>query len=291
MRPDNQPRASINGASRGASANDADLADLARMEMTLRATAPAVALDPAFRRALRASLIARPWSTRYAALATPLGRIWVAYRENIVRYLSARSEEQFLERAREALGEELIREEQPPSNVARRVVAAIEGRRPLPSQVDLSTVTPFQRAVLQAALRIPRGEVRSYAWIARELGHPRAVRAVGTALARNPIPFVIPCHRVVRTNGDLGNYSGGGVETKARILQYEGVDLPHLRDLAQRGLRFQGSRATKSFCLPTCSSSKHTGEEHRVYFHSSEEALQAGYRPCRLCRPVAPASA
>lgn len=288
MRLDNQPRANTIEASSGASAHDADLA---RMELALRATAPVIALDPTFKRMLRASLIARPWTTRYAALTTPLGRIWVAYRENIVRYLSARSEEQFLERAREALGEELIREEQPPANVARRVVAAIEGRRPLPSQVDLSTVTPFQRAVLQAALRIPRGEVRSYAWIARELGHPRAVRAVGTALARNPIPFVIPCHRVVRTNGDLGNYSGGGVETKARILQYEGVDLPHLRDLAQRGLRFQGNSAEKFFCLPTCSSGKRTSAEHSIYFHTAEEALQAGFRPCNLCRPVAPASA
>lgn len=288
MRPDNETRAQLNGALSGASTDDADLA---RLELALRATAPAVALDPAFRRLLRESLVARPWTTRYAALATPLGRIWVAYRENIVRYLSARSEEQFLERALEALGESPIREEQPPASVARRVVAAIEGRRPLPSQVDLSTVTPFQREVLQAALSIPRGEVRSYAWIARELGHPRAVRAVGTALARNPIPFVIPCHRVVRTNGDLGNYSGGGVETKARILQYEGVDLPHLRDLAQRGLRFQGSRGSKSFCLPTCSSLKHASEENTIYFRSEAEAFQAGFHPCKLCRPAAPASA
>ncbi|MGH2484950.1 MAG: methylated-DNA--[protein]-cysteine S-methyltransferase [Ktedonobacterales bacterium] len=288
MRPDNEPRAQVNGALDGASTDDADRA---RLELTLRATAPAIALDPAFRRMLRASLVARPWTTRYAALATPLGPIWVAYRENIVRYLSARSEEQFLERAGEALGEALVRDERPPANVARRVVAAIEGRRPLPSQVDLSTVTPFQRAVLRAALRIPRGEVRSYAWIARELGHPRAVRAVGTALARNPIPFVIPCHRVVRTNGDLGNYSGGGVETKARILQYEGVDLARLRDLAQRGLRFQGNSATKVFCLPTCNPSRPVSEKRTVYFHTSEEALRAGFTPCNHCRPVAPASA
>lgn len=265
--------------------------DLALLEDALRASASPAAMDPAFRAALRASLLSSPAPTLYAPLATPLGQVWIAYRDDLIRFVSSMDEQTFLARAREALDEPLFREERPPAVVARRVTAAIEGRRPLPEQVDLSTVTPFQRAVLEAALRIPRGEVRSYAWIARELGHPRAVRAVGTALARNPIQFVIPCHRVVRTGGDLGNYSGGGVETKERALRYEGVDLPRLRDLAQRGLRFRGNRATKVFCLPTCSSSKHTSEKHTIFFHSEEEAFLAGFRPCKLCRPVASVSA
>lgn len=266
-------------------------ADLLRLEGALRASAAPASMDPAFRNSLRASLLALPSPTRYAPLTTPLGQIWVAYRDDILRYVSSRDEESFLGQAREMLDEALFREAKPPATVARRVVAAIEGRRPLPEHVDLSTVTPFQRAVLETALRIPRGEVRSYAWIARELGHPRAVRAVGTALAHNPIQYVIPCHRVVRADGDLGNYSGGGVETKERALRYEGVDLPHLRDLAQRGLRFRGSRSTKIFCLPTCYSTKHASEKHTVFFHTSEEAFQAGFRPCKLCRPVAPVSA
>lgn len=265
--------------------------DLALLEDALRQTASPAAMDPAFRASLRATLLSAPAPTLYAPMTTPLGQVWVAYRDEVIRFVSSMDEETFLTRAREALDEPLFREEQPPAVVARRVLAAIEGRRPLPEQVDLSTVTPFQRAVLEAALRIPRGEVRSYAWIARELGHPRAVRAVGTALARNPIQYVIPCHRVIRSGGDLGNYSGGGVETKERALHYEGVDLPRLRDLAQRGLRFRGNAATRVFCLPTCSSSKHTSEQHAVFFHSEEEAFQAGYRPCKLCRPVAPVSA
>src|SRR5262249_29314379 len=133
---------------------------------------------------------------------------------------------------------------------------------------------------------IPRGEVRTYAWVAREIGHPAAVRAVGTALAKNPVPFVIPCHRVVRSDGDLGNYSGGGVDTKERILLYEGVDVAELRELAPRGRRSRASRNTKIFCLPTCYSRKHAKAASTVYFHSKDEAFAAGYRPCKLCRPA-----
>lgn len=265
--------------------------DLLLLAESLRASASPIMMDPAFRASLRAALVAEPAPTLYAPIATPLGQVWVAYRDGVIRFVSSMDEQTFLARARETLDEPLFREEQAPALVGRRVLAAIEGRRPLPEQVDLSTVTPFQRAVLEATLGIPRGEVRSYGWIARELGRPRAVRAVGTALARNPIQYVIPCHRVIRSGGDLGNYSGGGVETKERALRYEGVDLPRLRALAQRGLRFQGNSRTKSFCLPTCSSLKHASEKTAVFFHSEDEALQAGFHPCGLCRPVAPMSA
>ncbi len=78
--------------------------------------------------------------------------------------------------------------------------------------VDLGAavvLTPFGREVLQATRSIPRGEVRSYAWLAGQVGRPRAARAVGTALGRNPIPIVIPCHRVVRSGGAVGEYAFG----------------------------------------------------------------------------------
>src|SRR5439155_456458 len=70
--------------------------------------------------------------------------------------------------------------------------------------VDLSTVPDFQRRVLEAARQIPFGEARPYAWVAAQIGRPRAVRAVGTALARNPVPLIVPCHRVWRSDGGLG---------------------------------------------------------------------------------------
>jgi O-6-methylguanine DNA methyltransferase len=128
--------------------------------------------------------------------------------------------------------------------------------------------------------------VRSYAWIAREVGAPGAVRAVGTALAHNPLPLLIPCHRVIKSDGALGRYSGGGSLSKDRILHYEGVDVEGLQSLASEGIRLQGCRSTKIYCLPTCYSGKHMQDRNRVYFHSPDEAVAQGYRPCKLCRPA-----
>ncbi|MDP2701085.1 MAG: methylated-DNA--[protein]-cysteine S-methyltransferase, partial [Candidatus Rokubacteria bacterium] len=86
--------------------------------------------------------------------------------------------------------------------------------------VDLSGAPDFQKKVLAAARRIPFGEVRPYAWVAQRIGHPRAVRAVGTALGRNPVPFIVPCHRVLQTGGGLGGYVFG-TDVKSRLLSLE----------------------------------------------------------------------
>ncbi|UCE19927.1 MAG: methylated-DNA--[protein]-cysteine S-methyltransferase [Gemmatimonadota bacterium] len=84
--------------------------------------------------------------------------------------------------------------------------------------------TDFQRQVWHALRRIPYGQVRSYAWVAREIGHPRAVRAVGGANGRNPIAILVPCHRVIRSDGGLGGF-GAGPEVKRALLRIEGVIL------------------------------------------------------------------
>ncbi|MFH2034522.1 MAG: MGMT family protein [Candidatus Margulisiibacteriota bacterium] len=86
-------------------------------------------------------------------------------------------------------------------------------------QIKLS---PFRQKVLQAVAKIPRGKVSTYALIARHIGHPGAARAVGTALAKNPTPINIPCHRVICSDGRLGNYQGGSTMKKA-LLEKEGV--------------------------------------------------------------------
>jgi methylated-DNA-[protein]-cysteine S-methyltransferase len=90
--------------------------------------------------------------------------------------------------------------------------------------IDISILTDFQQQVLSATQQIPRGRVATYMDIARKIGKPKAVRAVGQALGHNPIPIVIPCHRVIASNGSLGGYSGGGgLATKAKLLQLEGA--------------------------------------------------------------------
>ncbi len=245
-------------------------------------------MDPLTRTSLRERLVGAAVATvpRYAPLEAPVGRLWIAYRGDVPSLITVGDEADFLTKARAVLGESPGRDGAPPPHLARRVLAAIRGERRYAGPLDLSSVTDFQRSVLEQTRRIPRGEVRSYAWIAREIGHPRAVRAVGTALARNPLPFVIPCHRVIRGDGDLGRYSAGGTEMKQRVLEYEGVDLTYLRTLATRGIRFRGSRSTQIFCLPTCYSHRWAREKHTVYFHSADEALAAGFRPCKLCRPA-----
>lgn len=88
-------------------------------------------------------------------------------------------------------------------------------------ELDLSWVTPFRRDVLLETYRVPRGQVASYADIARRVGRPTAFRAVGNTMRTNPIPIVIPCHRIVGTGG-IGGF-GGGLEMKQRLLALEGV--------------------------------------------------------------------
>lgn len=89
--------------------------------------------------------------------------------------------------------------------------------------LDLGGVTAFQRQVLDSAMEIPFGEVKSYGAIARHLHKPGASRAVGNALGRNPLPIVVPCHRVVASGGGIGGYTGG-VDIKRTLMQIEGIE-------------------------------------------------------------------
>jgi len=90
--------------------------------------------------------------------------------------------------------------------------------------IDWTLFTPFQREALQAVFRIPYGETRTYIEIAREIDRPHAYRAVGSANAMNPMPLVIPCHRVIGTDGKLHGYGGGdGLPTKEWLLKMEGA--------------------------------------------------------------------
>ena len=91
-----------------------------------------------------------------------------------------------------------------------------------PDRLDLSKATVFQRQVWEAARTIPWGETRSYQWVASHIGKPRAARAVGQALGQNPLPLIVPCHRVLTTDGKLGGFTGG-LDMKRLLLKTEGV--------------------------------------------------------------------
>src|SRR6266699_3281483 len=223
-------------------------------------------------------------SDSYAPFETVLGEVFVAWnRQGVSAAARSASAAEFEAWFRKDVGRSLSRAVAPPELVA-KIQDELNGKRRM--RFDLRGLTPFEQAVLRKTREIRRGEVRPYGWVAREIGHPAAVRAVGTALANNPIPYFIPCHRVVRTDGMIGNYGGGGPEAKRSILTLEGVQLKRLEKLAHSGLRYEGVRSTKIFCFPTCFHGRRVRQENFVFFHDEREARAAGYRPCKDCRPA-----
>ena len=139
--------------------------------------------------------------------------------------------------------------------------------------VDLRSIPRFQLKVLRETSRIPFGEARSYSWLARRIGHPRAARAVGTALGRNPVPFIVPCHRILREDGSLGGY-GLGIAMKRRLLALERIT-PVL----------EGCTSTGVLCRVGCCGTRRTRPDRIVVFASVADARSVGYRPCRTCIP------
>lgn len=172
-----------------------------------------------------------------------------------------------------------------PDEIRRAVEKALRGETTGRVDIDLSGVSAFERSVLEALRSIPRGEVRSYDWIASRVGRPRAARAVGNALARNPVPLLLPCHRVLPSTGRLGRYVFGA-DMKRSLLESEGVPLADLERLGGSGVRFIGSATTKIFCVPACRDARRIRERNRVPFRSATEAVDKGYRACRHCVPV-----
>jgi methylated-DNA-[protein]-cysteine S-methyltransferase len=187
----------------------------------------------------------------------------------------------FADEFRERFGRPVLKAAKPSASL---VAALATGRgRDLP--FDLRNLTEFEQAVLRKALEIPHGEIRPYAWIAAEVGRPGAVRAAGSALARNPVPVLIPCHRVVRGNGEIGDYIFGSA-VKAQLLRAEGVSLDEVHAFAEAGIRYLGSDTTHIVCYPTCHAARRITLAHRIGFRTLGQAVGAGYRACRLCRPT-----
>lgn len=116
-------------------------------------------------------------------------------------------------------------------DLQQRIVAYFEGENPdfsTDPAVDLADRGPFTRAVFAACRRIPFGRTASYAQLAHKAGRRRAARAVGAAMAHNPVPLIVPCHRVLRADGRLGGFSAwGGATTKQRLLRHERASERH----------------------------------------------------------------
>jgi O-6-methylguanine DNA methyltransferase len=216
----------------------------------------------------------------------PAGPLLVAYNgRGISATAPAADQAAFLERFQARFRRPLRPADRAPQRLQAQVERFLEpGRRGTPPRFDLRGVSAFERAVLAKAQEIPRGEVRPYAWVAGELGQPAAVRAVGAALGRNPIPVLIPCHRVVGSDGRLTGYAWG-VPYKRTLLAAEGADPAGLELLGRRGTRFLGSDTTRVYCYPTCHNARRVTDSHQVRFRGAGEAGRAGYRPCLDCRP------
>ena len=103
-------------------------------------------------------------------------------------------------------------------------VASRRRRKEFEVELDLSWIKGFRREVLLECARVPRGQVLTYAQLAERVGSPRAARAVGNTMRTNPIPLVIPCHRIIGSDGSLTGF-GGGLDVKARLLKMEGAVL------------------------------------------------------------------
>jgi O-6-methylguanine DNA methyltransferase len=149
--------------------------------------------------------------------------VYVAYGDSGVAAVRRAKDDTAYERwHRRKFGKPAHRQSKSAVALLAQVRRQIAGDRTAGVKVDLRGISPFARAVLEKAREIPRGEVRPYSWVAKEIGRPGAVRAVGSALARNPVPLVIPCHRVVRTDGSVGNYIFGSAAKRA-LLTAEGA--------------------------------------------------------------------
>jgi len=159
----------------------------------------------------------------YAGIASPIGTIWAAAtEEGLLQVNLSRSEENFMESVKRRIDAEFIHDTARFEELGSLLKAYFNGERvAFDLRFDLRG-TEFQRAVWRAMRRIPYGRLSSYGRLAAAIGRPRAARAVGNAVGANPLGIIIPCHRVIRSDGSLGGF-GGGLNLKCYLLGIEGV--------------------------------------------------------------------
>ncbi len=247
--------------------------------------------DPAFARAQLESRLSdlRSRLVAFGVFPSPVGPILIGRTIegiSMVEYLE--SEAAAASRLTRLAGTDAVEDPAQTEVFYRDLLEYLGGRRTrLEWPIDLRWSSgDFQRRVLAATSRLPYGAVTSYGHIAREIGAPKAFRAVAQALRWNPVPIAIPCHRVIGGTGDLTGYSGNKVGLKDRLLSLEGVpvgggDTRHV----ERGAMYARYHDDSEYCLPTCGSLPAMPLAELTLYGSRERAEGAGLAPCGSCRP------
>ena len=155
---------------------------------------------------------------------TPLGEIWLASTRGALVGVSLWGRERFVADVIKSTGQDPVFAPEVVKPFAEQIATYLHGKRKqFDMLLDWSVMTPFQEKVLRAVCEVDYGRVSSYGEIAERIGRPTAVRAVGRANGSNPMPIIIPCHRILGRDGKLHGYSTpGGLETKAWLLRLEG---------------------------------------------------------------------
>jgi methylated-DNA-[protein]-cysteine S-methyltransferase len=248
--------------------------------------------DPTLARAQLESRLAdlRSRIMRYGVFDSLLGPIAIGVSEHGVAMVEyVRSADRTGGKLARRVGGEAVEDPRRTEGLYRELADYLDGRRTrLDWTLDLRrTRSDFQRRVLEATARLPYGAVTSYAGIAREIGAPRATRAVAQALRHNPLPIVVPCHRVIGSSGDLTGYAGTRVGLKRDLLAVEGV-----HTVAGRGDFHIDRRAVYykvpdggEYCLPTCGGILEKPLGDFTVFGSRARAEAVGLQPCTDCRP------
>lgn len=258
----------------------------------LREDAPPTADVAASRSALQARLAdLESRVLTYDIVPSPLGNILVARSEHGVSLVEYLGEAATLAASRlhELADVETVESSAEIARLRDELLEFLAGRRrQLGWRLDLRLAgSEFRRAVLEAAADVPYGAVTSYATIARRVGKPGAERAVAQALRWNPLPIVVPCHRIVGSSGKLTGYAGDKLGLKRRLLDVEGVRTqPTAKDFrVARETMYVRAGDDRAYCLPTCGDlpSHSLANLTLIASRASVEAL--GLEPCSDCRP------
>ena len=228
----------------------------------------------------------------YRVFSSPLGRILIARSEHgvsLVEYLDG-GVDLSTSRLRRIAGVELQEDGAEIETLYRELMEYLHGDRTrLERPLDLRLArSDFHRSVLRATAAIPYGAVTSYAGIAAEIGKPAATRAVAQALRWNPLPIVVPCHRIIGTSGALTGYSGNKVGLKQQLLAVEGIQAVGTRNdsrVARNMLYHYDRNDQHEYCLPTCGDIARRPIGPVTLLASRELAGAMGLVPCSACRP------